>query len=70
MTPYLLASIVGGVTMGLWFEWLVDASRSLVLLGLGVIALVACLLLGQDWAGIALGSLLGARLLAGRHSAS
>jgi hypothetical protein len=66
MTPYLLASIVGGVVMGLWFERLVDTARSLILLGLGVVALAACLLYGQEWAGIALGSLLGARTLAGR----
>jgi hypothetical protein len=68
MTPYLLASITGGVVMGLWFERLVDRARSLVLLGFGVVALTACLLYGQEWAGIALGSLLGARTLAGRAS--
>lgn len=63
MTPFLLASIVGGVVMGLWFERLVDIARSRILLGLGVAALATSLIAGQDWAGIALGCLLGARLL-------
>jgi hypothetical protein len=64
---HLLATLASGVTMGLWFERIVGA-RSLVLLGLGAAALAVGLLLGQEWAGVALGCLLGARLIASRPS--
>jgi hypothetical protein len=68
MSLHLLATLATGVTMGLWFERIVTAARSTVLLGLGIGALSLCLLLGQEWAGIALGCLLGARLIPGQRS--
>jgi hypothetical protein len=68
MTLHLLATLASGVTMGLWFERIVHAARSFILLGLGIGVLVVCLLLGQEWAGVALGCLLGARLIAGQRS--
>ena len=49
--------------MGFWFDHLVGMTRSHILLGLGVAGLAACLFAGQDWAGIALGCLLGARAM-------
>jgi hypothetical protein len=63
MTPFLLATIIGGVVMGFWFDHLVGIAGSHILLALGVAGLAACLFAGQDWAGIALGCLLGARAM-------
>jgi len=68
MDLHLLASIAGGIVMGIWFDHLVEAAGSRWLLGVGVLALAACLVGGQQWAGIALGCLLGARVMAGGPS--
>jgi biotin transporter BioY len=67
MTPYLLATIAGGIVMGLWFDRLVEMARSRMLLFAGLAALAVCLLLGQEWAGIALGCILGTRVLSTRR---
>ncbi|MBK1660646.1 hypothetical protein [Paracraurococcus ruber] len=64
MTPFLLASIGGGIVMGFWLDRLVEAAQSRALMLLGAAALGATLAAGQDWAGIALGCLLGARVMA------
>jgi hypothetical protein len=65
MTYHLLAAITGGVAMGLWFDRIVEMARSPAILGAGVIGLATCLAAGQEWAGLALGCLLGARVMAG-----
>ena len=64
---HLLGTLASGVVMGLWLERLVAAAGSVVLL-LGMAALCIVAVVGQDWAGIALGCMLGARLMAARHS--
>lgn len=64
MSSFLLASTAGGAAMGLWFAYLVEQARSRLLLALGTAVLTAVLLAGQDWAGTALGCLLGARVAA------
>ncbi|MDO9712430.1 hypothetical protein [Paracraurococcus lichenis] len=64
MTALDLAGIAAGITMGLWLDRLVVAAGSRVLLLLGLAALGACLLAGQDWAGTAIGCLLGAQVIA------
>ena len=65
---HLLGTLASGVVMGLWLERLVAAAGSVVLLLLGMAALCIAAVVGQDWAGIALGCMLGARLMAARHS--
>ncbi|TDH64258.1 hypothetical protein E2C06_02660 [Dankookia rubra] len=63
MSFYELAVIVAGIAMGVWLDRLLGPARRLGLLALGAAALGGLLLLGQDWAGMALGCLLGARLV-------
>ena len=59
---YLLGTIAGGVAMGFWYD-LIAAKRSVGLLVIGVVALGLGAIGGQEWAGIALGCLLGARAM-------
>jgi hypothetical protein len=66
MTPYDLAVIGSGMIMGLWLDHLLGPRRGSAFLMLGATALAVLLLLGQDWAGMALGGLLGARLAPAR----
>lgn len=68
MSLYVLASIAGGIVMGLWLDRLVGGLRSAWPLIAGVAALGGCFALGQEWAGIALGCALGARLVPVRPS--
>lgn len=63
MSLYLLATLTGGVVMGLWFDRLVGGRSSAWPLLAGLAALGTCLALGQEWAGVALGCILGARVL-------
>ena len=63
MTFYDLAVITAGIAMGFWLDRLLGPGRRLAGLALGVVALAGVLLLGQDWAGMALGALLGARVV-------
>jgi hypothetical protein len=66
MTLYELAVVVAGIAMGLWLDHLLGPARRLAVLALGAAALGGLLLLGQDWAGMALGCLLGARAVPAR----
>ena len=69
MTPYDIATIAAGIAMGFWLErMLADRrSRGLLLAALGLLG--GLLLLGQDWAGMAMGCVLGARVAPTRPSA-
>lgn len=62
MTFYEFAVIAAGIAMGFWLDHLLGPGRRLAGLALGAAALGGLLLLGQDWAGMALGCLLGARV--------
>ena len=66
MTPYDLAVIGSGMIMGLWLDRLLGPRRGSAFLMLGASVLAVLLLLGQDWAGMALGGLFGARLAPAR----
>ena len=61
-----LAVIAAGIAMGFWLDRLLGPGRRLAWLALGAAALGGLLLLGQDWAGLALGCLRGARVLPAR----
>jgi hypothetical protein len=70
MTSYDLAVIAAGIAMGFWLDRLLGPGRRLACLALGAAALGGLLLLGQDWAGMALGCLLGARVVPARSPES
>ena len=63
MTFYDIAVVIAGIAMGIWLDHLLGPGRRLAVLALGAAALGGLLLLGQDWAGMALGCLLGARMV-------
>ena len=62
MTLNDFAVIIAGIAMGSWLDRVLGPGRRLAWLALGAAALGGLLLLGQDWAGMALGCLLGARV--------
>ena len=66
MSFYDLAVIAAGIAMGFWLDRLLGPGGRLAWLALGAATLGGLLLLGQDWAGMALGCLLGARLVPAR----
>ncbi|SDC99755.1 hypothetical protein SAMN04487779_1003315 [Belnapia rosea] len=64
---YMLASLVGGIAMGFWFD-LILAERGAGAFLLGIAALGLGALFGQQWAGVALGCCLAARTMGGREA--
>ncbi|TCZ66691.1 hypothetical protein [Roseicella aquatilis] len=69
MTAHEFATIAAGLAMGFWLDRLLASRRSLAPLLAGLGLLGGLLLLGQDWAGMALGCVLGARVAPTRPSA-
>lgn len=63
MSSYDLAVIAAGIAMGIWLDHLLGPGRCLAWVAMGAAVLGSLVLLGQDWAGMALGCLLGARLV-------
>jgi hypothetical protein len=68
MTLHQFASLASGVVMGLWLDRLVPTDRGIIMILPAMVGLGLCLAFGQEWAGIALGCLLGARVCADRRS--
>ncbi len=69
MTLFELASVVLGIIMGFWLDRIVEMGRSNLVLAAGAVALGLGVAFGQQWCGMALGCVLGARVLALKPSA-